>query len=416
MAGGVWSQTWACESRSPNQKLKLGIVGVANRGETNLIGVHHETIAALCDVDEDYLEQRRQRYPGAKRYVDFREMLELPGLDGVVISSPDHTHAHAALQAIRRGLHVYCEKPLAHTVAEVRLLAQAAKQSSVVTQTGNQHHTTAGYRRVAEWVRSGVIGEVREVHSWTNRPFWPQAIAQRPASEPVPPQLHWDLWLGPAPTRPYAAGYHPTNWRGFWDFGTGALGDRGPHLLDPAFFALELTSPTHIEAESSAVTDESPPEWSIVRFEFPARGQHPPVRVTWYDGGKQPSRDISGVKQQLPDNGTLFIGSLARLFAPELGGNPLLIPNQPAQELPKATVQLPVSKGHYQEWIDACKGEGQVQCDFQYGARLTEACLLGNIALRAGKPIRWDGATGEIVAPADARRYLSREYRAGWKL
>lgn len=416
LSAGFWSGSPARASRSPNQKLNLGIVGVANRGETNLIGVHHETISALCDVDEDYLEQRNARYPGAKRFRDFRELLDFPHLDGVMISSPDHTHAHAALMAIQRGLHVYCEKPLAHSISEVRRLARAAKKSPVITQTGVQHHTTPGYRRVAELIRSGVIGEVREVHSWTSRPYWPQAVAQRPAAEAIPPQLDWDLWLGPAPARPYASGYHPTNWRGFWDFGTGALGDRGPHQLDPAFYALELTSPERIEAESSGVTEESPPEWAIVRFEFPARGNRPAVRVTWYDGGKQPSREITGVKQRLPDNGTLFIGSLARLFAPELGGNPLVIPNQSGAELPPATVQLPVSKGHYQEWLDACKGEGTVQCDFQYGALLTETCLLGNVALRAGKAIQWNGESGEIVGNPEARRYLTRPYRQGWEL
>lgn len=416
LAGGVWTQTSARSANSANDKLNLAAIGVANRGEANLIGVHDENIAAICDVDEDYLDQRSQRYPRAKTFFDYRRMLDLPGLDGVVISSPDHTHAHAALSAIRRGLHVYCEKPLATTIRETRAMVALAGEKKVATQTGTQHHSTAGYRRVAEIVRSGGIGEVRAVHVWTNRPFWPQGITHSPAGEPVPPHLHWDEWLGPSPDRPYSTGYHPMNWRGYWDFGTGALGDRGPHLLDPVFHALQLTAPTSIQATSSPVTDESPPEWSTITFEFPGRQEAPPVRLHWYDGGKQPALEVAGVERQLPDNGALLLGSLARMFVPELGGTPLVIANTRGADLPPVTVKLPSTTGHYREWIEACKGRGTTSCDFAYGARLTETCLLGNVALRAGGPIRWDAASGRIVDRSGIEHYLTREYRRGWEL
>ncbi len=416
IAGGVWTETIARASPAANDKLQLGVIGVANRGETNLIGVHGENIAALCDVDDDYLEQRAPRYPHARKYADYRQMLEQTDLDGVVISSPDHTHAHAAILAMRRGLHVYCEKPLATTVEEVRKMVAVAQETKVVTQTGTQHHASNGYRRAAEYVQSGVIGEVREVHCWTNRPFWPQGMVTRPALEPVPAHLHWDLWLGPAQARPYSSSYHPTNWRGFWDFGTGALGDRGPHLLDPVVWALKLTAPTKISATSAPVTDESPPEWSIVTFHFPAREDAPEVLLKWYDGGKQPPLKVAGVKRELPDNGVLLVGSRARLFLPELGGAPLLTPYDPSTELPPVTVKLPHSPGHYQEWIDACKSGQSTSCDFAYGARLTEICLLGNVALRSGQEVQWDAARGRISGPAEAERFLRREYRPDWKI
>lgn len=416
LLGGVWTESAWAHSRSANEALNLGAIGVANRGETNLIEVQGENIAALCDVDEKYLSERADRYRKARTYTDYRKLLEQPDLDGVIISSPDHTHAHAAIQALQRGLHVYCEKPLANTIDEVRAMAAAARSAPVATQTGTQHHSSLGYRRAVEAIRSGILGPIQDVHCWTNRPFWPQAMATRPVTSPIPQHLHWNLWLGPAPARPYADAYHPTNWRGFWDFGTGALGDRGPHLLDPIVTALELSAPTHVSAVSSGVTAESPPEWSIVTFQFAARDQAPAVQLKWYDGGKQPPKELAKVKDRLPDNGSLLIGTRARMFIPELGGAPILISDDPDGTIETLKVPMPMPINHYVEWIHACKGMGKTSCDFEFGARLTGICLLGNVALRTGGEIQWDPSTGTLVGCPEAKQYLSREYRDGWKL
>ena len=413
LAAGVWSAAAPTRAKGPNEKLNIGCIGLANRGETNVIGVSGENIVALCDVDERYVAERGERHPDAAQFVDFRKLLEHPGLDAVVVSTPDHTHCHAAMLAMRRGLHVYCEKPLAHSIHEVRRMARLAKEKKIVTQTGIQHHRSDGYRRAVAMVREGELGEVREVHSWTNMPFWPQGIA-RPAPARVPPLLHWDLWLGPAPQRPFADGYHPMNWRGFWDFGTGALGDRGPHLIDPAFEALQLGAPKTIAAESSAVTEESAPEWSIVTFEFPARGALPPVKLIWYDGQKQPPREVTGAKG-LPPNGTLLVGSRAKLFIPELGGQPIPIVDGKAN-FPPPKKTLAAAPDHYAEWIAACKTGGATSCDFAYGTQLTELCLLGNIALRAGRKLEWDAESLSFPNCPAANRYLRREYRRGWEL
>jgi predicted dehydrogenase len=421
IATGFWSEAMAANSRAANDKLNIGVIGVANRGETNLIGVNRENIVALCDVDEDYLGQAAMRYRAARRYADYRRLLDMPKLDAVVISSPDHTHAHASILALDRDLHVYCEKPLATTMRESRAMAERARRRKRVTQTGAQHHASEGYRRAVSLLRSGTIGDVREIHAWTNRPFWPQGIEQRPAEEPIPASLNWDLWLGPAEWRPYAAPYHPTNWRGFWDFGTGALGDRGPHLLDPVLEGLQLPPPETIVAESSGATRESPPEWSIVRFEFPGRQGEPPRKLSWYDGGKQPPLDVTGARDFLPKNGVVLVGTKARLFLPELGGDPLIIPSAAGNAAAERTMtepkldSVPAPKNHYQEWIDACKGNGKTECDFEYGAQLTEICLLGNIALRAGEPIRWNAREFRVEGSQRAAPLIDRAYRKGWE-
>ena len=436
LASGVWSQTAPARSRSPNSKLNIAAIGVANRGETNLLSVASENIVALCDVDQSFLDEREERFPSAKQYRDFREMLQRDDLDAVVVSSPDHTHALASLLALKRGLHVYCEKPLAHSVAEVRAMADAAavaKADGRVTQTGVQHHSTPGYYLAVEWVRSGVLGEVREVHAWTDRPFWPQAIKRPAGKHAAPRNLDWNLWLGPAPERPYAPGYHPLNWRGFWDFGTGALGDRGPHLLDPVFTALNLGWPTRVDAVSKGANDETGPESSVVSLEFDR------LKLTWYDGDKQPAPELAGVRT-LPANGALLIGSEAKLFIPELGGRPTLIMPKDKPRPAEPKLERPPPESHYAEWLAACRGEGAVSCDFAYGAKLTGACLLGNIAIRAGRGFSWDaargsiaGANGNAVANGNAdgsvgqkpgeqvgehpgAKFLARKPRKGWEV
>jgi predicted dehydrogenase len=413
--GGFFSEAAGARQKPSSEKLNIGAIGVANRGSVNIDNVSGENLVALCDVDERFLGEMAQRYPRAKTFHDFRKLLEQSNLDAIVISTPDHTHAQIAVMAMRRGLHVYCEKPLAHCVHEVRLVQRVAEEQKVVTQMGNQHHASDGYRRAMELIGSGVIGAVKEVHAWSNRPIWPQGI-ERPGDEPpVPKYLHWDLWLGSAPPRPYHAAYHPLNWRGWWDFGCGALGDMGPHLIDPAFAALKLTYPETVEAESSPVNDETAPQWSIVRFEFPARGAMPPVQMAWYDGGKQPPQSVTGVRRP-PPNGCMLFGERAKLFYADLGGRPILIPNAKGDRVEVPSSSLPVTPSHQQQWIDACKTGGLTSSDFSYGGRLTETCLLGNVAIRTGKRLEWNAETMTVTNCPEAAAYIRRRYRSGWEL
>jgi hypothetical protein len=312
-------------SRSRLSRLRIAAIGVGNRGETNLLSVAQEEVVAMCDVDRRYLEERVERFPKARRYSDYREMLaQEKDLDAVVISSPDHTHAHAARLAIQRGLHVYCEKPLVHRFDELAPLINAAGRAGVVTRAGNQHHASDGYRAAAAWLDSGRLGDISAAYAWTDRPFWPQGELpdkDGPLDGKPPAHLAWDLWLGPASPRPYRDGYHPMNWRGYWDFGSGALGDRGPHLLDPLFTGLKLGDVLEIRPTSSPLVKEMAPTWSVIEFLVARPNPAPPLALTWYDGEKQPSREVTGI-QRLPPNGCLVIGSEAKLFIPELGGNP----------------------------------------------------------------------------------------------
>ncbi|MCA9164353.1 MAG: Gfo/Idh/MocA family oxidoreductase [Planctomycetales bacterium] len=400
-------------SPSATDKLNIGVIGVGNRGASNLAEIRSENIMALCDVDRRYLNEMSARYPSAKTFSDFRELIRHPELDAVVISTPDHTHYHAAMMAMGRGLHVYCEKPLAHSIWELREMAAAAERYKVVTQTGNQHHASAGYRRVVEIVQAGAIGHVGEVHAWTNRPIWPQGVERPIRGQAIPEGLNWNAWLGPAPSRPYDGIYHPSGWRGWFDFGCGAIGDMGPHLLDPVVWALNLPLPATIEAESSEVNDETYPTWSVIRFEFVLNERQSPLRLCWYDGDKQPPESLTGIKR-LPPNGVLFMGERANLFAPQYGGAPIVIPHEPDASIELPEPYLPQSVGHHREWVEACKRQGKTSCDFAYGANLTEICLLGNIALRSGKTIKWLAGQMQASNGIEVSHLVKREYRDGW--
>ncbi len=295
---GAFAGLWIAGSRvrgdekSPNERLNIGLIGVAGRGASNLKNVSGENIVALCDIDDNRLAPAALQFPAAKTYNDFRKLLEQKGIDAVVVSTPDHTHAVAAAMALRLGKHVYCEKPLTHSIHEARTLARLAAEAKVATQMGNAGHSSENTRRVVELVRAGAIGPVHEVHAWTNRPIWPQGIDRPTEIPPIPAHVHWDLWLGPAPERPYDPAYHPFKWRGWWDFGTGALGDMGCHVFDPPYWALDLRYPSRVTAEGPPRNAETAPPWSIVRYEFPARGGQPPVALTWYDGGKLPPAEL----------------------------------------------------------------------------------------------------------------------------
>lgn len=408
--------------RSPGEKLNIAVIGVGGRGHANMTAVAGENVVALCDVDEGRLGAAAKQFPAAKQYVDFRKLLETEkSLDAVVVSTPDHCHAPASVMAMNLGLHVYCEKPLTHSVHEARVMAETAARKKLVTQMGTGAQSAVDHIRTVEAIRAGVIGPVHEAHCWTNRPIWPQG-QERPAGEdPAPGHLHWDQWIGPAPMRPfkatYSAGpfqgkpvYHPFVWRGWWDFGTGALGDIAPHIANIVFWALELGAPTSVEAQSSGMKPEAFPSWSTIRFDFPARGQWPPMRFHWYDGGKKPPPDLLD-GQPVGDNGTLLVGSKGRIL---VGGLPMPRKDFPDFHWPEPS--LPRRGEIHLDWIRCIKEGGQTGCRFEYSGPMTEAYLLGNIALRVGRKIEWDAAKLQITNCPEANQYLKREYRPGWTL
>lgn len=405
LAAGVWSAARPAPARSPNARLRIAAIGVGNRGEINVLAAANEEIVALCDVDQRYLEERRERFPDARAYADFRELLERESdLDAVIVSTPDHTHFPACLQALQRRLHVYCETPLVHRHADLKPLIEAAERAQAVTQTGNQYRASKSDRQAVAWLKAGVVGQLREVHTWTDRPFWPQGGVRPAAAEP-PKHLAWDLWLGPALERPYAPEYHPLNWRGFWDFGGGALADRVPHLLDPLVAAFDLPPPQRIRAESSGATRDMAPNWSILRFDFPRTaatpGDSPTWQLVWYDGGKQPPQSLTGVSR-LPGSGSLVIGSEARLFIPALGAAPRLLVGPDRKSPPPPPLDPPETPSHMDQWLAACRDRTAAASNFAYGARVAELCILGNVALRMNEPLRWDvakNAPPELLAP-----------------
>jgi predicted dehydrogenase len=379
-------------------------------------------VVALCDVDQRAAAATFKSFPDAKRFTDFRRMLDLEGahIDAVTVSTPDHTHFHAARAAIERGKHVYLQKPLTHDVWEARTLAALAREKKVVTQMGNQGHAHPDSRRLVELIRAGVLGEVREIHIWTNRPIWPQGM-RRPRRARVPAGLDWDLWLGPAPWRDYHIGCVPSKWRAFWDFGTGALGDMGCHLMDLAFFALDLGAPSRIEAKSSGVSAETAPRWSIVSYEFPGAQGGTPRNLVWYDGGKVPPPGL--VKQtKLSGWGYILVGSKDVLYVPDYWGRGTFRSGARMEDygsVPQTLPRLPDAaddphEAHLREWLAACKGDGRALADFDYAGPLTEAVLLGNVALRAGAAIEWDATDLRVTNVPEANAFIRRAYRAGF--
>jgi predicted dehydrogenase len=408
--------------KSPSEKLNIAAVGIGGMGKDNIKACEGENIVALCDVDWNFAGQVFQNHPNAAKYKDFRKMLEEEkGIDAVVVATPDHTHATIAMMAIKMGKHVYVQKPLTWSIDEARKLTQAARDAKVATQMGNQGHSSEEIRVLCEMIWSGAIGHIREVHAWTDRPQWLQGIARPTDTPPVPENLDWDLWLGPAPTRPYHRYYHPFAWRGWLDFGTGALGDMGCHIIDHAFWALKLGHPTSVEAcvSQRVVKDwekmenkETYPDTSIVRYEFPARGNMPAVKMTWYDGGLKPPRPANLEKERnLSINGVIFIGDKGVIM------DGRLVPETRMKNFRPRRKTIPRIKGtHEQNWIDACKG-GPVACsNFEYAGPLTEVVLLGNIALRTASRLEWDGPNMKITNIPEANELLRRDYRDGWTL
>ena len=416
---------------SPNNKLNIAAIGVGGMGSGNIEKCSEENIVALCDVDLKRGGKTFGAHPKAKRFRDFRVMLDKmeKEIDAVIIATPDHTHAVATMDAMRRGKHVYTQKPLTHTIWEARQLTEASKRYGVATQMGNQGHSSNGARQTVEWIQAGVIGEVREVYCWSDRPlrgtrfekrlYWPQGVADRPdKKEEVPDTLDWDLWMGPAPYRDYSPAYVPFNWRGWWDFGTGALGDMGCHIIDHPYWALKLGYPTSVEASSTHIHSETAPLASLVTYHFPARGELPPVRMVWYDGGIKPPRpEELEPHEEWPVDGVLYVGDRGKIMHKSHGGKPTLLPLSRMNDFQRPDETLPRIKGsHEQNWIDACKGGASACSNFNYSGPLTEVVLLGNLAIRTEGHLLWDGPNMHVTNNEAANEFVRREYRQGWKL
>jgi predicted dehydrogenase len=423
--------------KSPNEKLNIAGIGVGGMGASNLSRCENENIVALCDVDQNYAAKTFKKYPNAKVYKDYREMLDKQkDIDAVVIATPDHTHAVIGLAAIRAGKHVYIQKPLAHSVEEARKLTLAAREHKIVSQMGNQGRSCDGTRQVCEWIWAGVIGNVREVHAWTNRPVWPQGIeVERPKETPaIPEGLDWDRWIGPAAMRPFHPTYIPERWRAWWDFGTGSLGDLGCHVMDAAMWAMKFKYPVSVEGCISTYWEgfwkqtqpkmETYPRSTIVRYNFPTREGMPAARLTWWDGGLMPARpDGVDADDKLGDDdgGLIFIGDKGVLICGCYGRKPRVYPEerqaiamQVAKTLPRVTGDI---DGHEKDWIRGCKDGKLPSSNFDNSGPLSEMVLMGNLAVRhPNRLLQWNGEKMEVTNDKDANSYVRRQYRQGWSL
>jgi hypothetical protein len=441
-----------------NSKLNIASIGVMGKGQGDTDHCDSENIVALCDVDAEHCAKQREKYPGAKFYQDYRKLFEEMGggIDAVTVSTPDHMHAIIASLAMKQGKHVYCQKPLTQTIYEARYLRDLAKSGNLVTQMGNQGSASDGLRRGVECIQAGIIGPVREVHIWTNRPVWPQGMDRPAGSDPVPDSLDWNTWIGAAPMRPYKSGvYNPFVWRGWQDFGTGALGDMACHTVNLPFRGLELGYPTKIEATVlGQMNKESFPLGSKILFEFPAAHKtlfHRHTFLTWYDGGRpdasaphghdfsnKPPRDllvdIEAFRGEVPNSACLMIGAKGQIFSPDDYGEEFFLKlnddkkfvyfkKHPAvaaipQTIPRCEFTGDSDHKQHLEWIAAIKENNPMKCysRFDIAAQLTEIMLLGCVALRAGKTIEWDGPNMVATNCPEAAQYIKRDNRAGWEL
>jgi predicted dehydrogenase len=404
-------------------------IGVGGKGKSDSLDAgQNGNVVAICDVDKRTLEQAALRFPGAKKYHDYREMLTDMGdkIDAVTVSIPDHGHAAAALMAMRMGKHVFCQKPLTRTIYEARLMGEVAKEMGVKTQMGNQGTAESELRRGSACIKAGAIGTVKEVHIWTNRPVWPQGMERPPEGTAVPEHLSWEQWIGPAAFRPYHEAYHPFKWRGFWDFGTGALGDMGCHTINLPYDALELRDPVAVEASTAGHNKETYPGWSVVTFEFPARGDRPALKMYWYDGGKRPEELIDQemvdwVSEIYPDvedphskmrSGSLIVGDKGKFFSPHDYGALWKIFGAATPE-----VEFEESPGHFVEWVDAIEGGPEATSNFpNYAGPLTEMILLGNLAVWSGSRVEWDAKNMKVTNNAELNKLVKPTYRDGYVL
>jgi len=416
VAGGVQAQ----ESKSPNEKVRIACVGCGGKGSSDSGDAgNHGQVVAICDVDEKTLNAGASRFPKAKKFFDFRKMLEEmeKSIDAVTVSTPDHCHAPAALMAMRMGKHCFVQKPMTHTIYEARLMGKVAREKKLATQMGNQGTAMSGLRKAAALLRKSALGKVSEVHVWTNRPIWPQG-GPRPKEAPVPASLKWNLWIGPAPMRPYGLGYHPFSWRGWWDFGTGALGDMACHTVNMPFAGLDLRNPVSVHAQTSGHNRDSYPKWSVIEFQFPANDWRPGLKMVWYDGGKRPSKDLLNGKDPV-GSGCVVIGEKGKIYSPnDYGAEFEVLGNV---EPPK--VEFTQSPGHFEEWIRAIKGGPAAMSNFpDYAGPLTETILLGNLAVWAapepgeGKKIEWDAKELKATNAPEVQHIVKPKYREGYTL
>lgn len=403
---------------SANEKLNIAIIGTQNRASGNITGVIEENIVALCDVDSNYLGKRAEELPNARKYSDYRKMLEAEEnhIDAVVISTADHTHAPATVMALRMGKHVYCEKPLTHTVEEARVVSRLAAEKGVATQMGTQIHASDNYRRVVELIQGNAIGPVSEVYVWCNKAW---SDGRFDFKDQTPSHLDWDLWLGPAKKRPYSDKVHPANWRRFWDFGTGTLGDMGCHAIDLAQWALKLRYPTEVWAEGPPVHEVGTPSQMASHLKYPARDGMPPVTLHWYDGGMhadiiKQTKDDKGVPLSKRGLGLLFIGSKGMLFADY--GSRILMPQEEFRDYQAPEPTIPASIGHHREWLQACKTGSPTLCNFDYAGALTETVLLGTVAYRTGERLLWDAENLKATNCPSADNFIRKEYRKGFEI
>src|SRR3954471_5849710 len=391
-----------------NEKLNVACVGVTGRGGEDMDGVSRENVVAICDCDERNLAvaAKKAEIAKAKQFYDFRKMLEEMGdqIDAVVVGVPDHNHAPVALMAMRMGKHVYCEKPLAHNVREIRIMRETAKQKKLATQMGTQIHAGDNYRRVVELIKAGAIGTVARAHNWVPTSYSGSKtnVKQPEGTPPVPDGLHWDLWLGPAAARPYHPDYHPFWWRGWWDFANGALGDMACHHMDLSHWALDLRLPLTVESEGPALDPDVTPAWQIVHYHYAARGEQPPVHLTWYHGGKRPP-ELDEIESKLEKKqkwtaGTLFVGDKGMLLADY--DKHVLLPEEQYKDYQRPEKSIPKSAGHHAEWIKACKSGSTTTCNFDYSGALAETVLLGCVAHKAGKKIEWDAKAMKVTNSA----------------
>ncbi|MBN1590716.1 MAG: Gfo/Idh/MocA family oxidoreductase [Pirellulales bacterium] len=416
---GYWvaAGAQAKESTSANDRVQVACIGVGNKGSSDSRNASkHGDIVAVCDIDDRFLKGALKRFPKAKPYHDFRKMLDemKDSIDAVTVTTPDHTHAAAALMAMRMGKHCFCQKPLTHSIYESRLMGQVAREQKVATMMGNQGTNMDGVRRASALIKAGALGPIKEVHVWTNRPIWAQGT-ERPAPAPCPKTVHWDLWLGPAPKRPYAPGYHPFAWRGWWDFGCGALGDMGCHTANMPFMALDLRDPISVQAETSGHNRDSFPQWSVITYEFAATDSRPALKLFWYDGGKLPAAELADGRMTPKDqSGCIVIGERGKIFSPnDYGASFELLGG--AKDM---NVKFEKSPGHFEEWFRAIKTGQPAMSNFpDYASALTETILLGNLAIWVnGEKVEWDAKNMKAKNVAGLESMIKPTYPKGYVL
>ena len=421
VAGGVS----LAQENGANDRIRFACIGIGGKGSSDSgDAARHGDVVAICDTDKTRLKGAQGRFPKAKSYTDFRELFKAMGneFDAVTVSTPDHTHAPATMMALKKGKHAFTQKPMTHSIYEARVLGEVARENKLATQMGNQGTSNSNLRKSAAIIQSGALGDVTEVHVWTNRPVWPQG-GDRPAEKDVPDSLDWNSWIGPANERPYGPGYHPFAWRGWWDFGTGALGDMACHTFNMPFMGLNLRDPTSVTAETSGHNKDSYPKWSVITFEFPETDKRKGVKVVWYDGGKRPSADLFDGKG-VSKTGSLIIGTKGKLHSEgDYGGGYKMI----GVEEPK--VEFVNSPGHFTEYANAIKGGPEPVSNFpDYAGPLSETILLGNLAVYAapdGKPqkVEWDAKNLKVtndnfegVTVEQLQQIVKHDYREGWRL